>query len=133
MEIRRGEIESILSAGYKALEESPIKDRLTMDLEAFIDSLKGYDILGLFDNDKPAGMFFYEGQYLHMAILPEYRGKWAHLFPELLQYGLDKYKKVLARIHKDNIYMQKLAVRAGFSYKTTENEYLIYEMGEKLC
>ena len=120
----------VLAIGYRALLESPLASRLTISEQEFVDSTIHYHVIGLYDNLKPVGMFFYEENRIHIAILPEYRGKWAHLFDDIIQYGINKFGSVIAKIHKDNKYTQRLATRYGFHYIKHEDDYIIYQIGE---
>ena len=41
-----------------------------------LESLKSFDILGIFNDGIPIGAFLFNGKEFHAAVLPEYRGKW---------------------------------------------------------
>lgn len=56
-----------------------------------LESLKNFDILGIYKDGIPIGAFLFNGNEFHAAILPDHRGKWMNR--KFIKIMLDEKEK----------------------------------------
>jgi hypothetical protein len=107
----RPEREQALRAGFAALA-----GRLPMDFEAFRAALASWDVKAFCDGERVVGMLMVQGPELHVAVLPEVRGRWLsrRLIREVFSPLLKSYGEAKTRVMHDNETGRDFVRRLGF-------------------
>ncbi len=108
--------EGALDAGYRALGE-----RLPAGLsfDQFREQLTDWRVDAFHDGERPVGMLMVRGDELHVAVLPEVRGKWLsrRLIREAFAPILEKYGRARTKVAEGNAVGLDFVrrIRAGFA------------------
>lgn len=102
-----------LEAGFTAMR-GRIGD---LSFDQFCASLKSWKIRAFCDGDKAVGMLMTKGNELHVAVLPEVRGKWLsrRLIREVIGPLLDKHGFAKTSVMPDNYIGKDFVSRLGFN------------------
>ena len=103
--------DAAIEVGFRALA-----GRLELDLDTFRERLEGWDVKAFCDGEKPVGMLMVKGPELHVAVLPEVRGKWLsrRLIREVFSPLLKKYGEAKTKVMPDNSNGSDFVRRLGF-------------------
>ena len=103
--------EEAIRAGYEAM-----KDRLQIPFEAWEKALTTWEVQAFCDGEKVIGMLMTKGSELHVAILPEARGKWLsrRLIRETFRPLLERYGAAHTAVAKGNLKGDDFVSRLGF-------------------
>ena len=95
-----------LRVGYDATDWAS-----DVSFEQYADAVKDWTIKGVFRDDKCIGAVYFNGDELHVSILPEWRRKWATkgFLSEL--FAKDR---VVTRVTPGHEYMHGILKRLGF-------------------
>lgn len=103
--------EEAIKVGYEAT-----KDRLPIDFGAWRKALSSWDVQAFCDGEKVVGMLMTQGPELHVAILPEARGKWLsrRLIREVFGPLLERYGAAKTKVAPGNRKGDDFVSRLGF-------------------
>lgn len=106
--------EDALKAGFKALGS---RLPLGVDYGKFRTALENWDIKAFCRGDEPVGMLMVRGNELHVAVLPEMRGKWLsrRLIREVISPILQKHGEAKTSVTPDNGVGRDFIKRLGFN------------------
>ena len=125
IEARLGYNSKAARAMYDAYRDEPGVQQESFN--QFSQRLKKIDLFwGIYD-PAPVGAVIYEGPFIHAAVLPKARGKWAQAFIHCLRYLLDRVPLVVSKVHPDHYLMKRLLPAFGFM-KAPKNDYDGYEI-----
>lgn len=103
-----------LKAGFASL-----LDRLphAYSFEQFKGAMEPWDIQAFCDGEKIVGMLMTRGPELHVAVIPEVRGKWLsrRLIREVFSPILNKYGQAIAAVMPENEAGKEFTSRLGFA------------------
>lgn len=77
-------------------------DKMGVNKEIFIAYYESCHSVGLMADGKPIGGILLDGDQFHLAVLPEYHGRWRHMFPEMLQRCFSLRDRFFANVDIDN-------------------------------
>jgi hypothetical protein len=97
---------------------------LQLTRERFIEFYAGAPSLGYEIDGLPAGGALFHHQQLHLAILPQFYGRWAWLLKPTLEWLFDMQDPVEVQIEKHNTRCVRF-MEAGQWPRVAENEQLI--------
>lgn len=100
-----------LEAGYKAMQ-----GRLDIDFEAFSIALENWRVDAFHDGEKAVGMLMTKGPELHVAVLPEVRGKWLsrRLIREVIGPLIERHGEARTDVADGNEIGREFVARLGF-------------------
>lgn len=103
-----------LRAGFAALGERLPKD---MSYPQFRSALKDWDVKAFCRGNEPVGMLMVKGPELHVAVVPEVRGKWLsrRLIRDVLAPLLHAHKEIRTSVQPENGIGRDFVSRLGFS------------------
>ena len=96
-------------AGFLACEEA-LRDHV----EAYVNVMAEWNPVAVCDDDKVIGVLTSKDNIVHLAIIPEYRGRWAsrRIIRDMLKYGTETTPG------EDNTFVERIGFRrAGNIYK----------------
>lgn len=99
--------ELALRVGYEATEWST-----PMAYDDYAKAVEGWDIKAIVRDDKCIGAAYFNGDELHVSILPEWRRKWA---TKGLLSALFAKDRVTTRVTPGHEYMHRILERLGFT------------------
>lgn len=106
--------EEAIEAGFRALA-----DRFppTYSRDDFRKALASWEVQAFCDGDKPVGMLMTRGNELHVAVIPEVRGKWLsrRLIREVLSPLIEKSGEAVTSVMPDNEAGRDFVSRLGFA------------------
>lgn len=125
VEARRPEA---LRAGYLALQ-----DRISIPFDAFTRALESWDVKAFCKGKDVVGMLMLKDDELHVAVLPEVRGKWLsrRLIKEVLGPLVKQYGTAKTKVSVDNPIGQEFVKRIGFASTDKEHAELLREGFER--
>ncbi|TKC91507.1 GNAT family N-acetyltransferase [Trinickia terrae] len=94
---------------------SGIDVRQVFSKERFIERYKGCRSIGFVYDDTPIGGVIYDGGYVHIAVLPDYHGRWAWLWESALDWLFGFRTEALAAVDAGNRACLELMRRNGWS------------------
>lgn len=98
--------ELALRVGYEATDwATPIA------YEDYEKAVEGWDVKAIIRNDKCVGAAYFNGDELHVSILPEWRRKWATRGLLATLFAKDR---VTTRVTPGHEYMNSILERLGF-------------------
>lgn len=108
--------EQALKAGFKALAE---RMPASVDYDKFHTALSSWDVKAFCDGKEAVGMLMVRGAELHVAVIPEVRGKWLsrRLIREVIGPLLHKHGEARTSVTTDNGIGRDFIKRLGFSGK----------------
>lgn len=106
--------EEALKAGFVALGDRLPKE---VDYDKFRTTLSTWDVKAFCNGDKAVGMLMVKGSELHVAVLPEVRGKWLsrRLIREVISPILREHGEAKTEVRPDNGIGRDFISRLGFS------------------
>lgn len=109
----RPQREEAIKAGFASLAGRLPAD---MSLEDFSAKLADWDVRAFCDGDRAVGMLMTKGPELHVAVLPEVRGKWLsrRLIREVFRPLLSAYGAAQTRVMPENETGKDFVSRLGF-------------------
>ena len=104
--------EEAIKAGYKALA-----GRISIKQEEFAKALESWDVQAFCRGEDVVGMLMTKGGELHVAVLPEVRGKWLsrRLIREVIGPLISKYGEAKTAVMADNERGRDFIRRLGFT------------------
>lgn len=104
---------------WQAEMSEPVEQRTALIFdrteEEFCRTLLQYpSIGGEVDGKQVGGCFVDNNNFIHIAVLPEYQGKWGHLFSEGMKWAFTISNTLYALVAKDNLKVRKLVKRVGW-------------------
>ena len=100
---------------------------IDMSYDEFKEYSKPFDIYRVSLGDEYIGCMMFEprhsGMVFHMAVLPEFRGRWTHYWKDIKQWMLDKYRVIYGATHVLDTYNSKVLSRAGFRQTEELNNF----------
>lgn len=105
--------EEALKAGFTALQDRLPAD---IDFDCFRERLGSWDVKAFCRGDDPVGMLMVKGNELHVAVLPEVRGKWLsrRLIREVLSPLIRQHGEAVTTVVKENAVGNDFIKRLGF-------------------
>lgn len=106
--------EEAIKVGFVALGK-----RLPESLgyETFREALAAWDVQAFCRGDEPVGMLMVKGSELHVAVLPEVRGKWLskRLIRDVLKPIIVQHGEATTKVMPDNVVGHEFIGRLGFT------------------
>jgi len=96
-----------LRVGYDATDWAS-----DVSFEQYADAVKDWTIKGVFRDDKCIGAVYFNGDELHVSVLPEWRRKWA---TRGLLKALFAKDRITTRVTPGHEYMNGILERLGFT------------------
>ncbi len=117
--------EEALRAGYRALA-----GRIHIDYEKFSKALESWDVKAFCKGEDVVGMLMVKDGELHVAIVPEARGKWLsrRLIREVIGPLVKEYGAAKTKVMPDNRAGSDFVRRIGFA-KSLKDDVLILREG----
>lgn len=116
--------EEALRAGYRALA-----GRITIDYEPFKHALESWEVRAFCKGDDVVGMLMTKDGELHVAVLPEVRGKWLsrRLIREVIGPLVKQYGEAKTKVMPDNDNGRDFVRRIGFAASEKDGVLLLRE------
>lgn len=113
-----------IKAGFIALQ-----GRLTISEEQFAQALKAWDVRAFCKGDDVVGMLMVKDGELHVAVLPEVRGKWLsrRLIREVIGPLVKQYGEAKTKVMPDNAKGKDFVRRIGFAASEKDDVLLLRE------
>lgn len=125
----------VLDAMYRAMVAEPSERSLARQYKitrlSYLLSYAEDDnaIVGLeLDGEIAGGMIFERGE-VHLAMLPQYRGRWTRYLRHMLEIGFNRFgQKLTARVNARNLRAQQFVERVGCKKKRTTPLFVEYDV-----
>jgi GNAT superfamily N-acetyltransferase len=106
--------EEAIEAGFRALAD---RFPSTYSRDDFRKALESWEVQAFCDGDKPVGMLMTRGNELHVAVIPEVRGRWLsrRLIREVLSPLIEKSGEAVTSVMPDNKAGRDFVSRLGFA------------------
>lgn len=84
IQLDEGRREEAIEAGWRAYQE-----RVPDCRSAYLKACEGWKVIAVCDGECVIGAFFAKNGFVHIGIVPEYRGRWVsrRLIDEMHKYG----------------------------------------------
>jgi len=96
--------------------------------EAFVSHFLGCPSLGFECDGRPIGGVIFDGKEAHIAVLPEYRGRWAWLLKPAIDWLFSLKPRILVEIEGDNKACIAFMDRNGWRRVSESEEGITYLM-----
>jgi hypothetical protein len=110
------------------LQRHPGRAAPLLEKEAFISHYAGCPSIGFECDGQPIGGVIFDGQQAHIAVLPDYHGRWGLLLKPACDWLFGLRREVFVRVESDNVKSRRMMDRCGWQRVGTEGEDLIYRM-----
>jgi hypothetical protein len=131
--MRHFQLASKLDFGlFHDIEESrygpEAQDRIGIDKRLFCKLFSLMPSVGFtYDNEPIGGGFLFRDEF-HMAVLPQFHGRWAVLWPATLEWLFAHTDPVVAKLEKSNPVVIAFAQRNAFPMVREDDRYVYFEM-----
>jgi hypothetical protein len=96
--------------------------------EVFIRLYQGCASIGFEFDGQPIGGIIYDGKRAHIAVLPEYYGRWALLLRPALQWLFEIKREILVEVEVENSACIEFMKRNGWPALGTADGRITYRM-----
>jgi len=103
-----------------------VKDVVTR--EVFKAFYEGAASVGFEYDGKPIGGVLFDGDTAHIAVLPEYHGRWGRLLRPMLAWLYGMKQEIIVRIDDDNVKGLKFVEHCGWERLHELNGEVYYRM-----
>jgi GNAT superfamily N-acetyltransferase len=82
-----------------------VSDRAELDVvtrEVFIEFYRNCPSIGFEADGRPIGGIIFDGEEAHIAVLPQYHGRWAALLKPALEWLFSLRDEIVVEIERDN-------------------------------
>ncbi|SDI39466.1 GNAT family N-acetyltransferase [Paraburkholderia phenazinium] len=94
--------------------------------EMFIDYYKSCPSIGFIYDEKPIGGIIFNNGYAHIAVLPEYHGRWAWLWEPALEWLFSIQPEVLGIVDAENRACLAFMTRNGWPAVSVAEDKVIF-------
>ncbi|MGZ3240562.1 MAG: hypothetical protein ACXWIN_11540 [Burkholderiaceae bacterium] len=100
-------------------------------VDKFIAKYGDCPSIGFEDNGVAFGGVILDGSDMHIAVLPEYQGKWWSLMSPMFDWIFSHHDPVYAKIHRVNRRSLRFFRRLGAELVTSDDHFYIYMITAK--
>jgi GNAT superfamily N-acetyltransferase len=113
------------AARYRGADEHILK---IVTKEVFIRVYQGCASIGFECDGQPIGGILFDGQRAHIAVLPEYHGRWAVLLRPALHWLFSIKNEILVEVEDKNAACIEFIRRNGWPAVSQANDCTIFRM-----
>jgi hypothetical protein len=77
----------------------------------------------------PIGGVVFDGEQAHIAVLPQYHGRWALLLKPALEWLFSLKREVVVEVERDNARCLRFMERSGWQHLRTTDDAVFYRIG----
>lgn len=101
--------------------------------EAFIAycASRNYPTLGFLHDGKPIGGMLFDGEVVHLEVLPEHHGRWGFLWKDALAWALSMKDPFQVGIHATNEKCLRFMDRNNWPRIAADDKFITYEVSSK--
>lgn len=115
-------------ARYRTLGEHGQKMLQIVTLERFIDFFNACPSIGFEYDGKPIGGMIFDGEEAHVAVLPDYHGRWALLWEPALDWVFSIKQEIHVKVEAFNDTCIAFMERNGWPAIDRVGDFIVYRM-----